>query len=195
MLSYSKVYLCGQVENDSDATRWRIDIAQELKKINNNIVVWDPLIKPEWVGKNVANYDVCIGYKDFIGKCSNAGLHEKGRACFEANKAVRRQCKQLAYKCDWMIARLNKKFTWGSIDEIEIAITRNIPIFLWLPDKKIISTYGVPGCINEYDRLHNYLFYNKKDLLDKISAINNGSSITSIDAELWMFLTWKDAKE
>jgi hypothetical protein len=198
-LSYSKTYLCGPIESDPKAARWRVDLAAALYKIDPTISVWDPLIKPDWVHPNIKNDTVAFGNKKYIfnHRYESTSEAEKlmGQTCFETNKEVRRICKTLAGKCDFMIARISKTFTWGSIDELEIAIDRHIPIFLWLPDGPI-SIYGIAGCIYDYKFIDDYTHFAMEHLLDKIRDINEGTdNLPSLDPDTWLYLTWRNAAE
>jgi len=127
ILQNTTVYLCGQIEHDERAGQWRHEIATRLLDIEPTITVWDPMVKPQWVGL-ARNDEIAFGWKaELLG-----GDVHRAAQCLVANCEVRDLCKQLASKCDWMIARLSKLFTWGSIDELEIAAARNIPVFLWM---------------------------------------------------------------
>lgn len=188
-LSCTKVYLVGQIENDPEAAAWRVQLARRLPSINNTITVWDPMVKPTWVEEGVMSDKVAFEWKQHVLEAKSA----KGESCFAANKAVRRICKQLASKCDWMIARLCKKFTWGSIDELEIAINRGIPVFLWLPDG-LISIYGVAGCIRQQNLVPHYVHSDIESLLAAIDAVDKDKSdLLKLDPETWMFKTWINA--
>lgn len=187
ILSNTVVYLCGQVENDPEAAGWRKDIASSLTAINPLITVWDPLLKPEWVDHDVCDEEVAFKWKKHVLGDSDL---EKGEQCYSANRSVRRLCKQLANKCDWMIARISKTFTWGSIDELEIAASRKIPVFMWLPDG-LISIYGLAGCVHTYENMSHYVHMNVDSLLNSISAIDKGEiNIVERDPEVWMRLAW-----
>jgi len=193
ILSHSKIYLCGQIEQDIDAAGWRIDLANRLHLLNPTIKIWDPLIKPDWVPAGVASDNAFLHKKFILPDASLDDKLTKGRLCFEANKDVRYICKMLASKCDILIARINKLFTWGSIDELEIAIQRGIPIFLWLPDG-LISIYGIAGCIKHYQFVDEYVHYSLESMLNTLSEIDSGSNaLPSADPETWLYLTWKDS--
>jgi len=190
-LSNTKVYLCGQIENDPEAMGWRLDLARRLPLINPTISVWDPMVKPEWVHPDIKNNEMAFAWKQYIN--SNPSDEWQGEMCHIANKKVRRICKQLANKCDWMIARICKKFTWGSIDELEIAINRKIPVFLWLPDG-LISIYGIAGVIEDYSLVPYYMHEDMESLLTTISDVDKGiSDLLKKDPETWMTLSWTNA--
>ena len=220
ILSNTRVYLCGQIENDPEAAGWRKELARRLPSINPDIVVWDPMDKPEWALETM-NEEVAFAWKQHVlddelvvtdkealqqpevlrqPKLVQTGPNSmvwdqstKGRECFNGNVAVRRVCKQLASKCDWFIARISKTFTWGSIDELEIAIARRIPIFLWIPDG-IISIYGIAGCVYNYDHIDHYVHRDIDSMLRSISKIDSGQTeLPEADPETWMLRTWKDA--
>jgi len=193
ILSNTRVYLCGPLENDPQAAGWRLELARRLPLINPEIIVWDPMIKPDWVSSQAKNDQISFQWKEHVG--GGTGHDERGKECHDTNKLIRIMCKQLANKCDWFIARISKTFTWGSIDELEIAITRRIPIFLWLPDGKI-SIYGLAGCVHNYDCINNYVHYDMESLLDTIDGIDKGKiNIMETDPEAWMRMTWKNAAE
>jgi hypothetical protein len=191
ILSNTKVYLCGQVEFDNEAADWRKELASRLFSIDKSITVWDPLIKPLWVSPDVRNDEIALKWKNEI---FGPDFNTKGRRCFEANIEVRRLCKQLANKCDWMIARVNSKFTWGSIDELEIAIERKIPIFLVNPDNRI-STYGLPG-LCDFEFIDHYVYEDMDMLLSILAGINKGAiPLPKEDPERWLYCTWVNSTE
>lgn len=208
ILANSRVYLCGQVEHDTNAAGWRKEIATGLISIEPTLKIWDPLIKPEWLGQsggpiNDGTIDpsdprgsqrldmIAYGYKDYVMDPSDP----RGLQCLEANRRVRAVCKQLANKCDFIIARISKTFTWGSIDELEIAISRHIPIFLWLPDG-MISIYGIAGCTYQRSSMQYYIHSDMDSLLGTLAEINSGDSdLPARDPEAWLYLTWKNAGE
>lgn len=192
ILSNTRVYLCGQIENDPKAAGWRKELARRLPLINSGIVVWDPMIKPQWALDTITHDSVAYKWKHHVLGGSD---ESKGHGCFDANAVIRRICKQLAGKCDWMIARISKTFTWGSIDELEIASQRRIPVFLWLPDG-LISIYGLAGCVHKYECIQHYVHQDIESLLRTIAAIDNGQiDAPGLDPETWMRMTWKNASE
>ena len=196
ILSGLRVYLCGPVESDPNAANWRKTLANKLLAIEPSLAIWDPLVKPDWVG-DVANDEMAFGWKKHVFERDDNDLYlpklDRGKACFDTNISVRRICKQLASKCDIIVARVSKTFTWGSIDELEIATQRRIPIFIWLPDGPI-SIYGIAGCVPRYELVNDYVHFSEESLLNKVSAINNGSSgLPERDQETWMCLTWRKA--
>ena len=190
ILAHSKTYLVGQIENDPQAAGWREELAGRLKLIEPTLKIWDPLIKPSWVHPDVCSAEAAFGWKKFVSTDD-----KRGEQCYSTNIAVRRLCKQLVGKCDFVIARLTKTFTWGSLDELEIACNRRIPIFLWMPES-LVSIYGLAGCIYNYETRFDYIHDNIDSLLNAIESINNGTlDVMKRDPETWMCLTWKNAAE
>ena len=199
-LRHSKVYLCGQVEHDfSNAASWRTEIASDLKAVDPDIIVWDPLIKPTWMPADSRNDKIAFNKRDMfktyyeaddVPEATRLGL---GRRGWMAGHTIRRVCKKLASASDFMIARVSKTFTWGSIDELEIAARDNKPIFFWLPDGPI-STYGLPGCIPDYELIDSYVFYEKENLISAIRAVNDGTSaLLQKDPFAWTYLTYPNS--
>ena len=198
-----RVYLCGQIENDLHAAGWRTWLTSRLVSIEPTIKVWDPMVKPDWIARDVSD-DVAYGYKSFViddeplrheppALDITAPLESKGTRCFDANVRVRGICKQLANKCDIMIARISKKFTWGSIDELEIASSRKIPVFMIMPDG-LISIYGLAGIVRSKQLVKRYVHFNIDSLLQALRDINsNKIDIIQEDPETWMRLTWVNA--
>ena len=190
LLDNTIVYLCGQIENDSDsAAGWRRMLAQQLPSINPTINVWDPLVKPNWLASDLSDDKIAYGWKHEVTEQTEHGLR-----CYNATVAIRQICKQLASKCDWIIARISKVFTWGSIDELEIAAQRRIPVFLWLPDG-LISIYGISGCIQDYKAMSQHVHFNVESLLSAIQKINSSDEAAIQDPETWMRATWPNASE
>lgn len=186
LLSGSKIYLCGQVENSTDAVSWREHVTKYLHNLNKDIIVWDPLVKPQWMPENTKNDSVAVSdRKHLLDKTTNKSLQ-----CIEANYYLRKICKQLANKCDIMIANITSTFTWGSIDELEIGIDRNIPIFLAMPDG-IISAYGIAGIANYHLLIDYYIHETIDEVLDMVKKVNNGEILLAkMDPEKWLYLSW-----
>jgi hypothetical protein len=186
------VYQCGQVENDDDPAGWRNASARSLYKINPLLRICDPLSKPQWLDPKGKDDKIAYGLKNYIGHKDHAS---EAIECLDANVYIRRICKQLASKCDIFIARITKTFTWGSIDELEIAITRNIPIFLVLPDG-LISIYGMSGILTDYSFYNDYIHADMDSLTETIGKIDSGESdLINKDPEKWMRLTWPHSGE
>lgn len=186
-LAHLKFYLCGQVEQDKDAAKWRELVAHRLCSVLDDIIILDPLIKPKWFN---CPDNIAYGYKkevqDYL--LNNADLTDNVMNSISANRQVRSICKQLANKCDVLIARLTNTFTWGSIDEIEIAINRNIPIFMVLPDN-IVSIYGIPFTCNHL-LARFYLHKSIDSLVSTLYHINNDDELFKKDPEKWLSITW-----
>lgn len=184
-LSGTSVYLCGQIETDKECGEWRKEIAKLLN--NKNIKVWDPLIKPHWMSRNSQNTgDVLDTAKIFDS--TNRSLNG-----FNANIEIRNICKTLVNRCDFMIARLINKFTWGSIDELEIAINRKIPIFFWLPDGPL-GVYGIPAYLENKSLMDRYVHYNLFNMMSEINSIDRyESNLPTIDCIRWIGHNWPNA--
>ena len=199
ILQNLRIYLCGPIESDPDAAGWRKDLTTQLAAIEPTLKIWDPMIKPNWVHSDVMSDGVAFEWKRHViddePKPEFSTLESKGVRCFNANVAVRRICKQLANKCDILIARISKTFTWGSIDELEIAIGRRIPIFVVMPDG-LISIYGLAGVVRRQDLVRYYIHFDMNSLLETLSDINSGMlDIIKEDPETWMRLSWVNAAE
>lgn len=197
----SKTYLTGQIENDPKCMDWRTKLAADLIKIEPEIIVWNPLIKPDWMGEDARHeslaFDKKAMFPKWSGEVHNPDVYlptiDTGVAGWRANLEIRKVCKKLASSCDFMIARITKTFTWGSIDELEIAASQNKPVFFWFPEGPV-STYGIPGCIPNYNLVDDYVFYNYEDLLGAIQKVSDGSSKLLVDDPFaWTFLTYTNA--
>lgn len=173
------VYLCGQVENCNNASDWRNSIAVDLD--NSKFTIWNPLNHPEWVKNKIEDSYL---YKQEL---NNKKLSKNTKKCLKANKYSRKIYHTLASQCDIIIARISKEFTWGSIQELEIAINRNIPIFYWMPDG-LMSVYGISHI--EHKFFDEYVHYNYKDLLNKVNNIHT-DPIIELDKLRWMKFHWQ----
>lgn len=173
-LSHSSIYLCGQVEHDPKCSIWRKQVTNDIYLRDPTINVWNPMCMPNWTTN--------------VNKAFDNDIHNS--EAWQANIEVRKISKLLANHCSILLARITRTFTWGSIDELEIAIDRNIPIFLWLPDG-IISTYGIPGCITDYEYILDYIHYSMDSIINKIDNINNGTDdLVQRDKYRWISLTY-----
>lgn len=186
-LDHAKIYLCGQVEADNDCASWRLQIAKTLRSVNPTLIVWDPLIKPQWMSED-ARSNVPIDLPSMFGPKSAMRTR-----VFAVNSEIRQVCQGLAGAADIIIARIIHKFTWGSIDELEIAARRQIPVFFHLPGGPL-GLYGMPGTITNPDLMNEYIHYNQASLLDKLHSIDNGQcDLPNRDPLKWLYLTYPNA--
>lgn len=189
-LSNTTVYLLGQVESDPNAHSWRIDMTHWLHALSKSIKVWDPLVKASWMNQFSKSPTIPFNTDIYTG---NGVLSQSSLDMWDANTEIRSVCRSLINNCDWVMARLQKSFTWGSIDELEIAINRKIPIFLWLPDGPI-GTYGLPGLVSNPTLINAYIHLEKQSLLNIVEQVHTGSyDLPALDPQRWIKLTYPDA--
>lgn len=188
-LNIATAYFCGHVENDYDPTdNWRTTLGSDLSTIIPTC--WSPLLKPDWMPLVSLNVGTALDKEALFSDPKRLKIKRRQAKCFESNQICRHVCQCLAGQCTILIARLINKFTWGSIDELEIAARRRIPIFLWLPDGPL-GLYGMPGIISSPELIRDYVFYTKESLVAKLQAINNGTdNLPERDPERWLFLTF-----
>lgn len=198
IFSNTSVYLIGQIESDPNAGDWRADLTRFLYGLDQTITVWDPLVKPNWMPIPSRDpkipFDTLVYQRDrTYRKFWSETEQETAHKMWEANTVIRSVCKSLVGNCVWAIARLKKAFTWGSIDELEIAINRKIPLFMWFPDGPI-GTYGLPGLACAPGLVPEYIFFEKEQLEEQIKRVHTGAhDLPSIDPQRWIFRTYPNA--
>lgn len=191
-LTNFRIYTCGHIENDY-GNDWRGDLTHKLHGVEPSFVVWDPMIKPTWMSLDSRNDSLSFDKKLFYESTEPVTYLDRCRM-LQANTECRRVCRKLVNQCDIVIARLCNKFTWGSIDELELAIERGIPIFLWFPDGPL-GLYGTPGIIDKPEFVQEYIHYSQESLIAKIRDIHSGRcDLPERNPERWLPLTYTGRK-
>lgn len=185
-LTNFRFYTCGHIENDY-GNDWRGSITNALKGVEPSFRIWDPLIKPAWMPEDTKNDSLNFDKGVFY---SNKAATEIRQRIYNSTLNCRRVCKYLAGQCDIIIARLAEKFTWGSIDELEIGINRGIPIFIWYPGQPV-GLYGAPAFISKLEFIPEYIHYSQDSLVQKIKDIHTGKcDLPERDPERWLSLSY-----
>ena len=145
-LQAARIYLCGPIENhQNDFAQWRTIITKSLNNSIDNIVIWDPIIKPSWlINEDREALDLAFNKQLIYHNYYKIDKPPIGDRIWNINPRARQICQGLAGSCDILIARLTKTFSWGSVDELEVAIRRHIPVFIWFADERV-GIYGLPG--------------------------------------------------
>lgn len=185
-LSNLKIYLCGQVEVDIYCAQWRNRMTRALHQVEPSLIIWDPLIKPQWVTPESRNDSIALDKRVYVDPASTIDT-------WEANKEIRRVCKALVGGCDIVVARISKQFTWGSIDELEIACDRGIPIFVCYPDGPF-GLYGLTGLVSGPEMIREYIYSDEVELVAKLAGINGGTDdLPKRDPYRWLALSYPNA--
>jgi hypothetical protein len=191
MLDHASFYLCGQIESDPDCVPWRKKTASRIGEIIPTAQVWDPLVKAKWMSEEARDNAACLSkHKIFHPLRLYPGEQDRG---WKGNADCRKVCQALVGNCNIVIARIINKFTWGSIDELEIAIRRNAPIFLWLPDGPL-GLYGLPAVVDNPGLLSTYVHYSEETLFKTLAEIHEGkNNIMERDPIRWVFRNFPNA--
>lgn len=189
LLNGTRVYLAGPIERASDNVSWRETIRPMLGDMG--IVVWDPLIKPEW----------------FIKKCKcelTAGEQQQDLKLFEKysksekvnlmdvvsahnrSTTVRATCLRLVSSCDFIICNIDGT-TVGTFEEMSKANDQGKPIIFLHSNGKFDSCW-------RYVQFNNAIHkYSINEVIDYLNNINKG--VEEVDNKQWIFLPgrWPDA--
>lgn len=186
-LHHAKFYTPSPVEFGGLGS-WPREVSAALKKIEPTAKVWSPTIKPAWVSKECADITAALD-KSSLFYPRKVGDRNKARA-WKANVDSRRLCQMLVNQADILVAKLPKQFTWGTIAEIEIGISRDIPIFISMPDGPL-GLFGIPGIVSSAKLIPEYIFLTDEALFKKLKAISDGScDLPERDPERWLNLTY-----
>lgn len=180
LLQNRTVYVSGPVENSSNATSWRNEIAKDLEPLG--VVVWDPLIKPNWMHK--------LAYVDGIAQRAwKPSVIEKTgeyNEIYLANRQLRKTGLRLAAACDFVICRMNGEITYGTHEELNIANECGKPILFWSNQK--IPSMWMFDQFADLSNMNDIFFSSKDELLSYLKKVDSGE--VEIDPIKWIFLTW-----
>src|ERR1700722_19444786 len=109
LLKNTRIYLCGSMQYDINARKWREDVTKKLKKIN--IKVFDPFCRPL---STTNNEDEKARMQ--MDKWMKAGNYEKVR---NRMKKIRNDDLRLCDLSDFVLAYIDPKIpSWGSAEEL-----------------------------------------------------------------------------
>jgi hypothetical protein len=161
------------------------------------------MVKPRWMNALCSDPPTVYGIQTAIENHSRDPQNDKNinflSNVLYTNNDIRRVCRKLANTCDILIARICDKFSWGTIDELEICIGRNIPIFIWYP-QDIIGIYGLSELLMlDHTAYQYYIHRDKKSMLNIISDINSGICNlpykNAQSLEKWSYITYHTAPD
>jgi hypothetical protein len=182
LLSSTTCYLCGPVEAAQDAAGWRNDIGAKLARMR--VLCYDPLKKPKWVGQKglLPQADITNG---ILGR-GPIPVQD----AIDAQVLSRTVCLRLVSAADWVICRMPKTFTVGTIEELHIAYQRGCPTFFICPDgipsAWLISMFA-PSAKDIPDVFHE----TSDSLFEYLNKIDTG---VDLDPLRWIFLAWTGGK-
>ena len=181
LLKGSSVYLIGAVDHADDPRAWRRKLAEEVL-VPMGIKVYDPLVKPSWLG------DACVSGPDSIGQLVDPSKDFlifkeflKNPTQFTASESasimarmdyIRKFCLRMASNCDFIIGSLPKRFTVGTLEELKVATDAGKPVLLHLPDGFETSTW-LPAQIDGFFRDS---FKSMEELGQRLKDIDSGKA-------------------
>jgi nucleoside 2-deoxyribosyltransferase len=177
LLKNSIVYLAGPVEHSGDATTWRDDFSAFLDP--KGVRIFNPMKPPDWT--SYTKHPPRAIHKAMMGQESSLSREK----AFEVQREILTVCKRMVAAADWVICRMPRVFTVGTIDELAIAKYCGKPVMFWV-DKTIPSSWAVYFTCDTVDDLKEYFSYSAEELKAKIVAIDNGE--ISLDPLKWMFI-------
>lgn len=177
ILNGTRCYLAGPVDHDSCADQWRVWVADKLEQAG--IQSYDPLVKPDWL-HGFAHADPSYYYR---------ALEEGGpllERTYEAMTDIRKACMAQVASADFMICNLPKRFTFGTIMELQLFDQMNKPLFIHSPDG-IASTWAFHQ-FSDPARLDDVFYSNWESLLARIEAIDKGD--VELDPFQWISISY-----
>jgi len=206
ILAHTTAYLAGPVEAEPNAAEWRSRLTQELSGMD--VIVLNPLVKPEWVGSRGRRPQADINEKFFCRPgtpkvCSNFVGRlvppsevetEKGEAeaALQDMHIQRDVCLRMVHATNWCICRLPKSpFTVGTFEELALLSRAGAPVMFICPDG-VPSMWLVSMFVDKISDMDDVFFPNEDQLLTAVRHMNEGKR--PIDPKKWIFLTWMPQK-
>lgn len=181
ILNNTSVYLSGPIECVENGADWRLAITPQLEELG--IRVFDPLVKPSWIPD--INGEKQASQKKILANATEEQYIE----IFNINYEIRKMGVRLAHASDWIICRLPKQRTFGTIEELTIAKNAGKPCLFWCPEG-MPSMWIFSMFANKRKNSVEEKFYKKwEDLFEYIKSIDSGQ--TKIDPYEWIFTTYK----
>lgn len=178
-------YLLGPVEFVSDAgIDWRDEATRRLKAYG--VRTFNPLKKPSHLFGSDVNADPASYTKHIQSKDSSAG------DALEALVDIRKYCLSLVSFCDWVVAYLPNKRTFGSIEELTRLVDMGKPVLFVCPD-------GVSGWIRSmyqghgFDKKHRFdlpFLTSFDELYETLNAVEIGDIV--VDPLCWIKHFYED---
>lgn len=200
LLKGSSVYLIGSIDHAEDPRKWR-------KQLTNDVLtplgvkVYDPLVKPAWFSNDKAwygtfksSYDEISFFKSYLRDPeteipnhdkANGWAKMKHHLVTHRMQEIRKLCLSMVNSADFIIGKLPKQFTVGTLEELTIAANAGKPILLCLPDGMDTSTW-LPAQVG--NSFWSNSFSTMEELSSKIMSIDAGDA--DVDNYEWIFLSY-----
>lgn len=167
----TRTYLVGHMQyvTDTKGQGWRDKITHELKKMG--VVVFNPYRKPfiEDVQEGVRGRQIIQGLRD-------SGDYD---AIHDRMKKIRAYDLSLIDRSDFIVAHiLPTVASWGSAEEISVAVHLKRPIFISIEGGKKLCPSWIFGMLP-----HKYIYDSPEDILAMLQNINTGR--VAIDSDRW----------
>jgi len=174
-LRNTKVYLIGPIESDKCFGRdWREVVSAKLSEFG--VHIYNPLDRPKWMA-HLEPYMPPAKSRDEILKQIRCG--EESGKYIKTQKFIRHVCMRYVNSCDFVFCYLPNAKTFGSTEELVIALGAKKPIIFVFPD-------DIPS-LWVYDMaMDKHVFQNTKDALEFIFRVDSGQE--TLDLLQWIFL-------
>lgn len=171
ILNKTRVYLAGFMQN-GDGTKWR-DVVQEALN-PRGIITFNPYEKP-YVNGTPEDID---SRKNLNIWMENGAFEEVAKHM----KKVRSEDLRQVDLSDFLVFYIDHKIpTWGTVEELTLAVREKKPIFLVIKDGLKHCPLWILGMMPL-----KYMYNNLDDALDMIKKIDDG--VVPIDSERWHLL-------
>ncbi len=184
LLSGTKVYLAGPVEQDNDPNSWRNSIKGKLNELG--VICWDPLDKPSWIDSSFTGIAQRADKMELVKLARYTKFNEN--AVFQRNAEIRDVALRLASAADFIICKIGGP-TVGTFEELALAKTCLKPVLFF---GEIDSSWR---CV-QFMSAGYMAFHNSMDeLLNYINDVDKGDEwVSPVD---WIFLRdmWPSSKQ
>lgn len=175
-LSHTKCYLVGPIEHDKTFGKdWREVVSSKLNEFG--VHVYNPLDRPEWMAHLEPYMPPAKTREEVLTQIR--AHNEESYKYIKTQKFIRHVCMRFVNSCDFVFCYLPNAKTFGSTEELVVAVNAKKPIIFVFPD-------DVPS-LWVYDMATTKeIFTNIKNALVLLNEINDGN--VTLDLLQWIFL-------
>lgn len=169
LLSRTKCYLAGNIENSNAPNYWRDVVKTELKE--TGILFFDPLKKPFL---DSVNED-----KDHIARLVKLRAEGSYKELAKVMRKIRVEDLSLVDRTDFLIASISARTaSWGTAEEVFWANRMKKPIFLVVAEGRRACPFWIFGTLPD-----DQIYDNLEDAVAVIKKLDSGEK--TIDLSRW----------
>jgi nucleoside 2-deoxyribosyltransferase len=169
LLSRTKCYLAGNIENSNAPDYWRDVVKTELKE--TGIVFFDPLKKPFMDSVNEDKQHIA----NLVELRSKGSFEELSKIM----RKIRVEDLSLVDRADFLIASISAKTaSWGTAEEVFWANRMKKPIFMVVAEGRRACPFWIFGTLRE-----EQIYDSVEDVIAEIKKLDSGEK--EIDLSRW----------